>query len=117
MSGRIIAEPIEKTQLQDLELKGKYGGLVKAVVDIQRAVIVAGVAMHADAEGQLLEMGSRQNDLWGINLYLQETGDEWIEFDSVINIRPSQGNDSRSVEDPAIRQKIREIVNSLVASL
>ncbi len=56
----------------------------------------------------------KQADLWGINLYLQQSDDEWIEYDSMINLRPSQGNDSRGVDDPAIRQKIQEIVNRLV---
>jgi hypothetical protein len=111
---KIIDRPIVRSELQDLELKGKHGSLVKAVVDIERAIIVAGVAMHSDAEEQLLENGSKQNDLWGINLYLQESNDEWIEFDSMINLRPSQGNCSRGIEDPAICQKIRDIVNVLV---
>ena len=70
--------------------------------------------MHADAEEHLLEKGSEQSDLWGINLYLEESNDDWIEFDSVINLRPSQGNDSRGVDDPTTRQRIREIVNLLV---
>ena len=114
MTTRMIERPVQKAELSDLELKGKYGGLVKAVVDIKRAIMIAGVTMHADAEEQLLEKGSEQSDLWGINLYLQESDDEWIEFDSMINLRPSQGNDSRGVDDPAIRQRIREIVNLLV---
>lgn len=116
MLGRFIEQQVEKLELADLELKGRHGGLVKAVVDIRQAVMVAGVAMHSDAEDQLLERGSEQKDLWGINLYLQESDEEWIEFDSVINLRPSQGNDSRGVDDPAIRQRIREIVNLLVKS-
>ena len=111
---RIIEKQIRKSELADLELKGKHGGLVKAVVDIDRAIIVAGVTMHSDAEEQLLEDGSKQGDLWGINLYLQENSDDWIEFDSMINLRPSQGNDSRGVDDPAIQKKIKDIVDFLV---
>lgn len=114
MPVKVIETQIQRADLLDLELKGRHGGLVKAVVDIKRALIIAGVTMHSDGEEKLLEAGSEQNNLWGINLYLQESGDEWIEFDSVINLRPSQGNDSRGVDDPAIRQRIREIVNLLV---
>jgi hypothetical protein len=110
---RIIEQPIEKAELSELELKGKYN-LVKAVIDTKRLIMIAGVTMHSDGEEQLLEKGSEQEHLWGINLYLQESTDEWIEFDSVINLRPSQGNDSRGVDDPAIRERIREIVNLLV---
>jgi hypothetical protein len=114
MPVKVIEEPIKKAELSDLELKGRYGGLVKVVVDIRRVVMIAGVVMHADAEELLLESGSKQADLWGINLYPQQSDDEWIEYDSVINLRPSQGNDSRGVDDPIIRQKIRKIVDHLV---
>jgi len=114
MPVKIIEQQVQKADLLDLELKSKYGALVKAVVDIERAIMIAGMTMHSDGEETLLENGSKQADLWGINLYLQQSGNEWIEYDSVINLRPSQGNDSRGVDDPAIREKIREIVNHLV---
>ena len=114
MPTKIIEQQVQKTDLLDLELKSKYGALVKVVIDIKRAIMIAGMTMHSDGEEILLEKGSSQADLWGINLYLQQSGDEWIEYDSVINLRPSQGNDSRGVDDPAIQEKIREIVNHLV---
>lgn len=114
MPVKIIEEQVQKADLNELELKHKHGALVKAVVDIERAIMIAGMTMHSDGEEILLEKGSNQADLWGINLYLQDPGEEWIEYDSVINLRPSQGNDSRGVDDPATRQKIREIVNQLV---
>jgi len=79
-----------------------------------RAVMIAGTSRHSDAETLLLEQGSKQADLWGINLYLKKSRDEWIEYDSMINLRPWQDNDSRGVDDLAIRQKIREIVDQLV---
>ena len=114
MRAKIIEQQIQKTDLLDLELKSTYGALVKAVVDIERAIMIAGMTMHSDGEEVLLESGSKQADLWGINLYLLQSGDEWIEYDSIINLRPSYGNDSRGVDDPAVRQKIRDIVNQLV---
>jgi hypothetical protein len=114
MPVKIIDQQVQKADLHDLELKNKDGAFVKAVVDIERAIMVAGMTMHSDGEEVLLEDGSKQADLWGINLYLQQSEDEWIEYDSVINLRPSQGNGSRGVDDPAIREKIREIVNQLV---
>jgi len=114
MPTKIIEQQVPKADLLDLELKNKYSAFVKAVVDVKRMIMIAGMTMHSDGEGILLENGSKQADLWGINLYLQQSGDEWIEYDSVINLRPSQGNESRGVDDPAIRQKIREIVNQLI---
>lgn len=117
MPTKLIEQQVQKADLLDLELKSRYGNLVKVVVDIEQAIMVAGMAMHSDGEEILLENGSKQGNLWGINLYLQQSDDEWIEYDSVINLRPSQGNDSRGVDDPATRQKIREIVNHLVKQI
>jgi hypothetical protein len=114
MQTKIIEQQVQKADLLDLELKSTFGALVKAVIDIERAILIAGMTMHSDGEEILLESGSKQADLWGINLYLQQSGDEWIEYDSVINLRPSHGNVSRGVDDLKIRQKIREIVNLLV---
>ncbi|MGH7193360.1 MAG: DUF5674 family protein [Candidatus Saccharimonadales bacterium] len=94
-----------------------YGNLVKAVVDLKRNVMVVDAEMHADEEQFLLEDGSQQNDLWGINLHPAKFGkDEFIEFDSMINIRPRQQNMSRDVEDKAIRRQITELVNGKVAA-
>jgi len=92
-----------------------FGRLVKAVVDIEKEIMVIDASMHADQEVVLLESGSRQENLWGINLHPSKFGGEgWIEFDSLINLRPSQGNRSRSVDDLKIQEIIKKIVNRLV---
>ena len=78
--------------------KGIYGNLVKSVVDLSNNSMIVDAEMHADEEELLLESGSKQADLWGINLYPERFGtDEFVEFDSMINIRPRQQNMSRSV--------------------
>jgi hypothetical protein len=88
-----------------------YGNLVKGVVDIEKNILVLDAEMHVDEEQVLLEQGSKQNDLWGINLHPDNFGQEdFVEFDSMINIRPRQQNMSRSVEDPEIRQRIIRLV-------
>ena len=92
----------------------QFGDMVKAVVDVRRRVLAIGGELHSDEEAALIEDGSAQRDLWGINLYPAEQGDAWIEFDSMINVRPSQGNRSRGVEDGALRDRIREIVTAFV---
>lgn len=92
-----------------------YGSLVKAVVDIEKEIMVVDVEMHVDAESELLEHGSQQKNLWGINIHPYKSKDAWIEYDSIINIRPSQGNRSRSVENPEIQKLINKIVYKLVA--
>jgi hypothetical protein len=89
--------------------------LVKAVVDIEKEVMVVDSELHADQEEYLLEQGSKQGNLWGINIYPEQVGnDSWLEFDSMINLRPSQNNRSRGVEDEIIRAKIITIVEKLV---
>jgi len=88
-----------------------YGGLVKGVVDLKKRLLVLDAEMHADEEQFLLEKDSKQEDLWGINLYPAKFGsDDFIEFDSMINIRPRQNNMSRGVEDEAIRKEITVLV-------
>jgi hypothetical protein len=92
-----------------------YGNLVKAVVDLAQGTLVVDAEMHADEEQYLLERESKQSDLWGINLYPSKFGtEEFVEFDSMINIRPRQNNMSRDVEDPKIRQQIIDLVSQKV---
>ncbi len=91
-----------------------FGNLVKAVVDIDQATMAINGELHADEEGFLIQLGSQQKNLWGINLYPELMGDDFIEFDSMINLRPSQNNNSRSVEDANVQTKIRKIVAKLV---
>jgi len=111
---RIVSEPIPLAELRRIASE-QFGDFVKAVVDVQRGVMAIDGELHADEEAVLLDDGSRQTDLWGINLYPDRAGGERIEFDSMINVRPSQGNRSRSVEDGAIRRQIEAIVTRLVA--
>ena len=114
MTLRIVTHPITRGEFTAIAA-AQFGDLVKAVVDVTRGIMVIRGELHADEEATLLEQGSRQEDLWGINLYPGKSPEEWIEFDSLINVRPSRGNRSRGVEDPAIRAKIVEIVGELVS--
>ncbi|MCL6613556.1 MAG: DUF5674 family protein [Firmicutes bacterium] len=92
----------------------RFGNLVKAVVDVERELIAVDAELHADLEALLLEDGSQQKNLWGINLYPEMPREEFIEFDSVINIRPSQGNKSRDVESEEIRRRIVAILEKRI---
>ena len=92
-----------------------FGNLVKVVIDIEKKIMAVDAELHADEEALLIDNGSKQKDLWGINLYPELFGtDDFIEFDSMINIRPSQDNRSRSVDDPSIRERIVKLVNEMV---
>jgi len=91
-----------------------FGNMVKAVVDIKQEIMAVGGELHSDEESLLMEGGSKNSDLWGINIYPELKGEEFIEFDSMINLRPARGNRTRGIEDPQIRGKIVQIVNQLV---
>jgi len=108
-----VFHPITRARLKELAAPG-FGDMIKAVVDCRRRVMVVGGELHADEEHWLLEDGSQQSDLWGINLYPGDTTEDWIELDSMINVRPSQGNPSRGVENPETQAIIRSIVGDLV---
>ena len=109
----LVDKPIRHTQLKEIATQG-FGDLVKAVVDIEKEIMAVGGELHADEEAFLLDQGSKQPDIWGINIYPDVALPDGLEFDSMINIRPSQNNPSRVVQDPAIREKITEIVNKLI---
>jgi hypothetical protein len=110
---------LQRVSLQHLVAlaEGSFGDLVKAVVDVEKGIMAIGGELHADEEAALLAGGSRQADPWGINLYPAEYGAAtWIEFDSMINVRPSQGDRSRGIGDGATRERIAQIVDRLVAA-
>ena len=110
---KIISEVISFTEISSMA-QNQFGVMVKAVVDIEKGIMAIGAELHSDEESALLDAGSAQKDLWGINIYPLQAGEDRIEFDSMINIRPYQGNRSRDVEDKAVRGRISTIVNSLI---
>jgi len=114
MDMKIVSTAISLSELKSMAESG-FGNLVKAVVDIEREIMAVDGELHADEEALLLEDGSRQEDLWGINIYPDLKEPERIEFDSLINIRPSQGNRSRGVDNAAVREKILTIIKELIS--
>ena len=110
---KIVTETITIDEIKKMAAN-LFGDMVKAVVDVERGIIAVDAELHSDLEAFLLDNGSKQKNLWGINIYPQLSQDEFIEFDSMINLRPSQGNRSRGVEDKALRSKIIGIVTKKV---
>ena len=106
---KIITKTLTSAELKQMAA-ALFGNMVKAVVDVEKEIIAVDAELHSDLEALLLENESKQNNLWGINLYPELSGKDFVEFDSMINMRPSQGNSSRSVNDEKTRQKIVEIV-------
>jgi hypothetical protein len=104
LDGQITVDELKRIALDT------FGDLVKAVVDVRRRLVAVDAELHSDLEALLIENGSKQHDLWGINFYPDLEGEDFIEFDSMINMRPSQGNLSRGVDDEVIRKEIIKIV-------
>lgn len=109
----ILNQPISREQLKSIAAN-TFGDMVKAVADVRQGLIAIDADLHADLEYYLLENGSMQQDLWGFNLWVDEQGEDFIEFDSLINIRAWQGNPSRDVLDPEVRSAIAGIVNKFI---
>jgi hypothetical protein len=112
---KIITQNITLDEIKEMAL-ATFGNLVKAVVDIDRELLAIDAELHSDLEALLLEDGSKQKSLWGVNFYPEIQGDDFVEFDSMINMRPSQGNRSRGIEDKELRKKIIAIVLKRVKS-
>jgi hypothetical protein len=113
MEIKIIRDAVTRHELNEMA-KQQFGDMVKAVVDVEQGIMAIGGELHSDEEAILLDQGSVQKNLWGINLYPERPVPEWIEFDSMINVRPSGGNRSRHVESSKIRDAVTTILNRLV---
>ena len=102
----------QKISMQELNkmAASMFGDMVKAVVDIDRELMALDAELHSDLEALLLEDGSKQASLWGINLYPTASQEDFVEFDSMINVRPSSGNRSRGVENEMLQKRIVQIV-------
>jgi hypothetical protein len=106
---KIITDTVTIQELKQMA-EAIFGNMVKAVVDVEKGLIAVDAELHSDLEAFMLESGSKQKNLWGINLYPEMNGGDFIEFDSMINMRPSQGNRSRGIDDEGIRKQIAAIV-------
>lgn len=110
----IIKDKIEIAKLKEMSKK-MFGELVKAMVDIEKEIMAVDAPMHADLMQFLIENeGCKANNLWGINIYPEKGGDDFVEFDSMMNLKPHLGNKTRGVDDEKIREKIIFIVGKLV---
>lgn len=113
MEIKIITDTISKEEVKKLA-EDTFGDMVKAVVDIEKKIIAIGGELHADAEAVLIDYGSKQKNIWGINIYPDKPKNERIEYISLINIRPKQNNMSMKIEDTALQNIINEIINSVI---
>jgi hypothetical protein len=110
---KVIDKQIKLSELKEMA-DLMFGNMVKAVVDIKKEIMAVDAELHSDEEALLIKEGSKQDDIWGINIYPDLPNDERIEFDSMINLRPRLGNRTRGISDPEICSKIISIVSRLI---
>jgi hypothetical protein len=110
---KIVNENIKLSELKEMA-DLMFGNMVKAVVDISKEIMIVDAELHSDEEALLIKEGSKQDNVWGINIYPDLPNDKRIEFDSMINLRPRLGNRTRGINDPEICSKILSIVNRLI---
>ena len=103
------SNPIVRQKLQEIANQ-RFGDMVKAVVDLDRQVVALDAELHSDQEKELINRGSLQKNLWGINLYPDADDNDFVEFDSMINLRPSYGNFTRLVDDKKIQEQIITLI-------
>lgn len=111
---KIVKNTIEITKMKEMAAK-MHGELVKVIVDIEKNIIAVDAPMHSDLLELLVqEENSEPQNLWGINIHPDKTGEDFIEFDSMMNLKPGLGNKSRYVENPETREKIIQIIDKIV---
>ena len=113
-SMKIVKDKIEISELKEMAEK-MHDNLVKVMVDVEKEIIAVDAGLHADLMEFLIEKeNSEPENIWGINIFPDKYGDDLIEFDSMMNIKPALGNRTRGVDDESIRIKITQIVNKLI---
>lgn len=111
---KIVRKPIKKSEVAEIAKEG-FGDFVKAVADVEQEIMALGGELHADEEVLLSEKeGSKREDTWGFNIYPEKAREEWLEFNSMVNIKPHLGNRTRDIEDLEVKEKIRKIVEKLI---
>ena len=110
---QILQKSITRAELAALA-QNTFGDMIKCVADVRQGLLALDAELHADLERLLLENGSAAEDLWGFNLYPGEEDEDFIEYDSLINIRSWQNNPTRDVLDPDIREAIKQIVEQFI---
>lgn len=111
---KLVNQKISEEELKKIAQE-TFGDMVKAAVDVEKGIMALGGELHADGEALLLEQGSQQENLWGINIFPERPKENFIEFTSLINIRPSEGQRAMEIQDEGIKEKIKTIVDQLIS--
>lgn len=93
--------------LDEIEkLKERFKVYIKTVIDIEKNICTAGMDRHFEGEKILLEMGSKQSNIWGGGIDLET---KEIDYNSFINIRPKDNNLKNDIQNEGIREKYKKL--------
>ena len=109
MDIKIIDQKISEPELREIA-KEFYGDMIKGVVDVEREILAMGGEYHMDANNILIKNDSKQPNVWDFNWYFNRKEGERIEYVSLINIRPAQGNRIMEVQDARLRDRMKKII-------
>ncbi len=103
----IITKREQFTKKEIEKLRDEFDVYIKTVIDINKKICSAGANLHFQSEKILLDAGSLQTNLWGGGVDLET---KVIDFNSFINIRPSDNNISNEIQDSGIRKEFEELM-------
>lgn len=107
---QLISQPITINELTQIA-QARFGDMTKAVIDLEEKIMVVDADLHADQEAFLLQQGSKQENLWGINLYPELFEQEdFVEFDSMINLKPSWETQQEELLIPKFNNKFLKLL-------
>ena len=112
---RILNEKVKLNDLRSLDGEVFFEDMVKCVVDVDKRIIAVSAELHSDLEAFLMDSGSANSSLYGINVLFD---DGEVEFDSMIN--PPRNRDDgfprggRDVSSPEKRKIIEEVVDTWI---
>ena len=109
----IVEDKITVPELKEVS-KEFYNPIIKGVVDIEREIVAFGGEWHIDANMKLIEDGSKQKNIWGFNIDLDKSKGDWLEYNSLINIRPLAGNRQLDIQDQNLKERMKSIINSKI---
>ena len=106
------SEPFTKEEVDTL--REQFNTYIKTVIDVEAKICSAGCDRHFDSEALLREQGSRQSDLWGGGI---DVSTSVIDYNSFINVRPADNNQSNEILSPDLRKKFDELMRYFFAEI
>lgn len=107
----LLAINKKATQEEIKKMAEDFDGYIKVVVNLELKILAGGGKRHVEGEQKLLNDGSKQQNLWGGGVDLET---KEIDYNSIINLRPSQDNPSRDIMSSEIRKEFDRIVKDLI---